>query len=209
MAHKLRHRSWSDEKNGKATALQCSTPAFLDQVNETKELCTCGTRIYFRPLEPCRHLCRGIPYFICLSIPYENLYFVNLPSCVCMCSAFRCAGTYSIRISVGRPRAWSNVHTDRSLISRTSASFYVRIWRVRTKTPCQRLYPLLTRQSPLVISSSAIKACGKEGRWEEALELLEEMEEDGIKPNLITYTGGDWPLSFRVPDIDRFSWLLG
>lgn len=38
--------------------------------------------------------------------------------------------------------------------------------------------------------SSAIKACAAQGRWEEALELLEEMENDGLKPNLITYTGG-------------------
>lgn len=38
--------------------------------------------------------------------------------------------------------------------------------------------------------SSAIKACGAEGRWEEALGLLKEMQEGGVRPNLITYTGG-------------------
>lgn len=29
-----------------------------------------------------------------------------------------------------------------------------------------------------------------DGRWEEALELLAEMQENGVRPNLITYTGG-------------------
>lgn len=47
--------------------------------------------------------------------------------------------------------------------------------------------------------SSAIKACGVEGRWEEALRLLEEMQESGVRPNLITYTGGTClPPSFVV-----------
>lgn len=40
------------------------------------------------------------------------------------------------------------------------------------------------------VHSSAIKACGPEGRWEEALGLLAEMQGVGVRPNLITYTGG-------------------
>ena len=32
-----------------------------------------------------------------------------------------------------------------------------------------------------------------DGRWEEALELLTEMQESGVRPNLITFTGGTVP----------------
>lgn len=44
--------------------------------------------------------------------------------------------------------------------------------------------------------SSAIKACGKAGKWKEALDLLREMEEEGgVAPNIRTYTAGTIPNS--------------
>lgn len=60
------------------------------------------------------------------------------------------------------------------------------------------------RPPVLADHSSAIKACGAEGRWEEALELLQEMREDGVRPNLITYTGGTCVVhGFRWSGVDE------
>ncbi|CAN0022754.1 unnamed protein product, partial [Laminaria digitata] len=44
-----------------------------------------------------------------------------------------------------------------------------------------------TRADYWLQPSSAVKACGMDGRWEEALGLLTEMQEIGVRPNLITY----------------------
>ena len=42
---------------------------------------------------------------------------------------------------------------------------------------------------PDVISySAAISACEKGGRWEQALEVFDEMRSRGVEPNVITYT---------------------
>lgn len=40
----------------------------------------------------------------------------------------------------------------------------------------------------MVSYSTAITACSRAGNWERALELLQEMQDDGVKPNSATFT---------------------
>eukprot|EP00617_Octactis_speculum_P016046 CAMPEP_0185758558 /NCGR_PEP_ID=MMETSP1174-20130828/17235_1 /TAXON_ID=35687 /ORGANISM="Dictyocha speculum, Strain CCMP1381" /LENGTH=51 /DNA_ID=CAMNT_0028438473 /DNA_START=1 /DNA_END=152 /DNA_ORIENTATION=- len=42
---------------------------------------------------------------------------------------------------------------------------------------------------PNVISFGvAISACGNAGKWEKALELLQEMRQSGVQPNVISFS---------------------
>jgi pentatricopeptide repeat domain-containing protein 1 len=61
--------------------------------------------------------------------------------------------------------------------------------------------------TPNVITYTAlINACGKGGQWEEALKLLDAMEEDKVTPDTITYNAlinaceqrGQWKQAFKV-----------
>ena len=42
-------------------------------------------------------------------------------------------------------------------------------------------------QPNIIVLSSVITACGKASRWEKALDLLEEMPQRGLQPDVIMY----------------------
>lgn len=60
----------------------------------------------------------------------------------------------------------------------------------------------------LTFTFAFVSACANAGMWERSLELLKEMEENGIKPNEISYSvaikacsnGGQWKQALALLD---------